>query len=145
MCNNLVLEDKTKNCLSLSLSPAARCWIEKLPAKSKISGKMSAADANGADRANGRHFPQKEHFDCGVVPRRVLFCGLTLYPSIFQICCLSYCFIKGIQAFCFSSILRCLSLLLRPINSVSVIRECLVVHAITPCSQVYTPSIVSFF
>ena len=28
------------------------------------------------------------------------------HPSMFQICCASYCFIKGIQALCFSSILR---------------------------------------
>ena len=28
------------------------------------------------------------------------------HPSIFQVCCASYCFIKGVQALCFSSMLR---------------------------------------
>ena len=40
-------------------------------------------------------------------PRRVQAVQTKWHPSIFHVCCASYCFIKGVQALCFSSMLRC--------------------------------------
>jgi hypothetical protein len=74
---------------------------------------MSISDATGDVLAQDGHFPR-----CGAVPRQALSSGSNLYPSVFQICCLSYSFIKGVQAFCFSSILRYSYLLILLITSV---------------------------
>ncbi len=55
-------------------------------------------------------FPVNDRISIGAVHRQARSSHLLWRPSTFHVCCASYCFIKGVQALCFSSILRYVSI-----------------------------------